>query len=49
MFFYKIIPKEYRSISSLENYNKYIKETLNAKKFVEWINILPFLNQKKKE
>ena len=39
MLFYKIIQKECRSISGLENYNKYIIMNLKCKQFLEWINL----------
>ena len=43
MLYYKLIPKPCRANTSLENYNKYLKENLDYKKCVEWINLLNFL------
>ena len=43
MLYYKLIPKTCRANTSLENYNRYLKENLDYKKSVEWINLLNFL------
>ena len=43
MLYYKLIPKSYRANTSLKNYNMYLKENLDYKKCVEWINLLNFL------
>jgi len=43
MLNYGLIPKCCSSNTSLENYNKFIKENLNYNKNVEWINLLYFL------
>ena len=45
MLYYNIIPKECRSNTSLENYNKYIKDNLSNKKCVHWINLLSFMKR----
>jgi hypothetical protein len=45
MLYYNIIPKECRSNTSLENYNKYIKENLSEKKSLHWINLLNFMKR----
>ena len=43
MLYDKLIPKTCRANTSLENYNRYLKENLDYKKSVEWINLLNFL------
>ena len=43
MLYYNKIPKPCRANTSLENYNKFLKENLDYKKKVDWINLLNFL------
>jgi len=40
---YSLIPVEARTISSLENYNSYIKRILGETEEINWLNFLTFI------
>ena len=41
---YRLLPIDCRTNSSLENYNKIMKESLGKNKYIHWINFINFIN-----
>ena len=41
---YRLLPLDCRTNSSLENYNKIMKESLGKNRYIHWINYINFIN-----